>query len=630
VPFTVGTLPAPYTYSFSYDTLGRLTSGPVGTYTYGDSAHLHGATAIGSAYTASYDAAGNMTCRAPSSGTTCSGTQTGAQMGYNSDGLLTTWQNAPTSPTSTTANLYDGEGNRIEQQVTVSGTTTTTVYVGNLEQIATTGGTTTTTSYYYAGQTLIALAVNGTFSYLAADALGSVSVAFNAVGTQTAASLYTPYGTTRYSSGTMPTDRGWTGQHSDATTGLVYFGARYYDPVAAQFTSADTYLPGNGSDALALSRYAYVEGNPLTRLDPTGHDWWSSLVSTVVQTATAVVAAAAPIVSAVASAASTVLDATTGIPSMISDVQTIFSGKASFLDKVLAAGDLVLNVTMDVTSVIGVGEGLRAADVGAHIAEHVAADVGVHALEHAGEDATAHVLEHEGEDVATHTAEEEAEHTAEGAVESCGVPPTNPPNPCLSGDWQNFYDANFMGFAQVTVTHPDGSTAVTQYQAGGGWGSADWVAPNVYNGQPLVEDTYQGAPTGTPLQDVQHTYLEDGNGNALCPVTSSSGQLYRNPYELCFQEPASQTTYLGGDAQSSPAVPSVTETWSYNTSGNGENYYYLQVTSSTQTANDLLADGVTASGGSYGTTAPVFTTSTSYPSTIVAPGLTIWWIRPRR
>jgi hypothetical protein len=79
---TAGTLTsAQYTQSFSYDNLGRLTSGPLGSCTYGDSAHLHAATAIGSGsptWTASYDPAGNMTCRAPSSSTTCAGTQTSA------------------------------------------------------------------------------------------------------------------------------------------------------------------------------------------------------------------------------------------------------------------------------------------------------------------------------------------------------------------------------------------------------------------------------------------------------------------------------------------------------------------------------------------------------------------------
>jgi RHS repeat-associated protein len=66
-------------------------------------------------------------------------------------------------------------------------------------------------------------------------------------------------------------DYGFTGQRSDVTTGLQYSGSRFYDPSAGQFVSADTMLPGNGLDPLGLSRYAYVEGNPVDRTDPTGH-----------------------------------------------------------------------------------------------------------------------------------------------------------------------------------------------------------------------------------------------------------------------------------------------------------------------------------------------------------------------
>jgi RHS repeat-associated protein len=192
-----------------------------------------------------------------------------------------------------------------------------------------------------------------------------------------------------------------------ATTGLLYFNARYYDPAAGQFITADTTLSGGGTDPWALSRYAYVEGNPLVRLDPSGHDWFGSLVSTV----THEVQTAAP-------AAVAVLDATTGIPSMITDVHTIFFSTASPMDKIMAGADLILNVTMDVTMVIGVGEGLRAAYVGAHIVEQVAEDVGAHALEHAGEDAVAHTVEHEAESEAEHASEHAVE---DGAEAGCGL-----------------------------------------------------------------------------------------------------------------------------------------------------------------------------------------------------------------
>jgi RHS repeat-associated protein len=266
---TPGTLTsAQYTQSFSYDALNRLTDGPLGSYVYGDAAHLHAATSVGTGsgqYTASYDASGNMTCRAPDGSTTCSGTQTGQQLSWDNEGRLTSWQNAPSSPTSTDQYLYDGAGKRVEQQVITSGTTTTTIYVGDIEQVATTGGTTTTTTYYYAGGQRIALAVNGTLSYLASDLLGSATVALDGSGTPTASQLYAPYGSTRYSNGTMPTDYGFTGQRADAASGLDYYGARYYDPTLGQFTSADTVMDG-------LNRYSYVGGNPISYIDPSGHE----------------------------------------------------------------------------------------------------------------------------------------------------------------------------------------------------------------------------------------------------------------------------------------------------------------------------------------------------------------------
>jgi RHS repeat-associated protein len=271
-PISAGTLTAAqYTQTFAYDTMGRLTSGPLGAYAYGNSAHVHAATAVGSTYTAAYDAAGDMTCRAPSSSVTCNGTQTGAQLTYSNEGELSNWQNQPSSPTSTAVFLYDGQGNRVAQQSTQGGTTTTTVYVGNLEEDSTTGGTTTKTTFYYANGARVAMAVNGAFTYLASDGLGSANVALSSTGSATASTLYAPYGSGRYSSGTMPTDFGFTGQHADSITGLDYYNARYYDPTGSQFTSADASLPGNGFDVWGLSRYAYVQSNPVIRTDPSGN-----------------------------------------------------------------------------------------------------------------------------------------------------------------------------------------------------------------------------------------------------------------------------------------------------------------------------------------------------------------------
>jgi YD repeat-containing protein len=82
----------------------------MGSYTYGDPNHLDATTAVGTTYTASYDAAGDMTCRAPTNTVTCSGTPTGAVMTYDNERRLATWQNTPSNPTSTALNCCDGEG----------------------------------------------------------------------------------------------------------------------------------------------------------------------------------------------------------------------------------------------------------------------------------------------------------------------------------------------------------------------------------------------------------------------------------------------------------------------------------------------------------------------------------------
>ncbi|MBU1751451.1 MAG: RHS repeat-associated core domain-containing protein, partial [Chloroflexi bacterium] len=56
----------------------------------------------------------------------------------------------------------------------------------------------------------------------------------------------------------------------DTGTGLLYYGARYYDPLLGRFVSADTVVPGAGNPQ-AFNRYSYVLNNPLRYVDPTGH-----------------------------------------------------------------------------------------------------------------------------------------------------------------------------------------------------------------------------------------------------------------------------------------------------------------------------------------------------------------------
>jgi len=71
-----------------------------------------------------------------------------------------------------------------------------------------------------------------------------------------------------YSWGTMPTDHNYTGQRGDNQSGLLYYNFRWYDPTVSRFVRTDDIQNNRtGNDP-----YAYVNGNPETLGDPTGHD----------------------------------------------------------------------------------------------------------------------------------------------------------------------------------------------------------------------------------------------------------------------------------------------------------------------------------------------------------------------
>jgi len=107
--------------------------------------------------------------------------------------------------------------------------------------------------------------------FLHADPLGSTLLETRAGGGGLALLLrravYAPYGAAL---GGTPSERGFTGQRFEPAAGLYDYGARWYDPATGRFLQPDPRVP----DPLrprTLNRYAYAEGNPVGRADPTGH-----------------------------------------------------------------------------------------------------------------------------------------------------------------------------------------------------------------------------------------------------------------------------------------------------------------------------------------------------------------------
>ena len=82
---------------------------------------------------------------------------------------------------------------------------------------------------------------------------------------------YYPYGGTSYQAVRARTETPkryrYTGKERDTETGLYYYGARYYAPWLARWSSYDPAGLADGTNP-----YAYVRGNPIRLADPTGRE----------------------------------------------------------------------------------------------------------------------------------------------------------------------------------------------------------------------------------------------------------------------------------------------------------------------------------------------------------------------
>ena len=115
----------------------------------------------------------------------------------------------------------------------------------------------------------------GTYS-MHRDRLGSTVAATStdAISTETTRNSYDPWGQIdrRRSLGFATTPVRYTNAPQDDDAGLVYLGARYYDPTTRRFLTPDDRITGGGLDAQGYNRFAYAFNNPLKFVDPTGHE----------------------------------------------------------------------------------------------------------------------------------------------------------------------------------------------------------------------------------------------------------------------------------------------------------------------------------------------------------------------
>jgi RHS repeat-associated protein len=286
-----------YGESYSYDVAtGNLASKAWQALTYNPS-RPHAATGYnGSTYT--YDSNGNMVTR---------NVGTSYTLTYDAENRLV----SITSSGMNAVYTYNGDGKRVKAVVTTGGVAQTTAYVGDYFEISIGSPKPASppncpnsthkvflplvsaplpgvpaghvwTSYYYAGTIRLTQRVqsnqdgveDGLYYYLN-DHLESTAVTLDAVGNKVAELRYKAWGETRFTSGTTPTQRKYTGQ-LEAEAGLYFYNARWYDPYLNRWLSPDSIIP-DPYNPLDFDRYSYARNNPIKYNDPTGH-WIETLL----------------------------------------------------------------------------------------------------------------------------------------------------------------------------------------------------------------------------------------------------------------------------------------------------------------------------------------------------------------
>ncbi|MCC6191225.1 MAG: hypothetical protein IT318_19560 [Anaerolineales bacterium] len=201
---------------------------------------------------------------------------------------------AATNGLTVTEFTYNGLSDRVGQIVNGLPTTYTLDLAAGLTQVLADGSFT-----YLYGNGRIAQYDGANYEYFLPDALGSVRQLADESGDVTLAWRYEPYGDVLESVGTGETSYGYTGESFDEVTGLLYLRARFYSGSQGRFMARDSrpggYIklpyPGAGYEApdtsrliaddwpsdytrpQSLNRWAYVEGDPINRIDPSGH-WY--------------------------------------------------------------------------------------------------------------------------------------------------------------------------------------------------------------------------------------------------------------------------------------------------------------------------------------------------------------------
>ncbi len=261
----------PYIQTFTYDAIGNITSGPLGTYLYQGNtgvnyANPHATTSIGGVEQ-TYDKDGNLISAGD------------ITYSWNYKGKL--------AETLSVYNYYNAKGDRVQTNAFSSINTyypnkfySTSCPNCSDRQPPDQERQIKLTKQIYIGDTLVAttetLSAVVTPYYDHTDQLGSITIVSDANKNIAQTLDYYPYGKKRVVAppGDYDSQRQYIGQIYDLDTGLNYLNARYYDGNKGQFISQDPMFWNFDNswllDPQNMNAYSYARGNPMNRSDPGG------------------------------------------------------------------------------------------------------------------------------------------------------------------------------------------------------------------------------------------------------------------------------------------------------------------------------------------------------------------------
>src|SRR3989338_3308934 len=176
--------------------------------------------------------------------------------------------------------FYDSNGDRIRiSRYSYEGGTNETIYTPYKEWMQIKNSSGTFNFYYvYQGDTLVARKnADGTKYFYHADHLGSTSLITDQNGNVVENEFYSPFGES-LSTNNAEENKLYTGQFKD-TTGMYYYGARYYLVNPPIFISGDPIIQ-QVYDPQFLNHYTYSRNNPYKLVDVDGREVYVALKKT--------------------------------------------------------------------------------------------------------------------------------------------------------------------------------------------------------------------------------------------------------------------------------------------------------------------------------------------------------------